>query len=354
MKLTHEQIRQAARGTAYCENTDGKTVFHRFTEELEDAYRRTVPDFAHKLLATAGVSLNFYTDSENLVLSVETGPGSTRTYFSHDVFAGGVYIGSLKNFSDGDMTGDYSKKPFTLGVYEKNFALGAGEKEIKILFPALVSSSVIYIGLDDGASFTPSENRGHYLALGDSITQGYDCAYPRNRYTNRIAAEYNLCERNLAIGGDVFRPEAAEFIKESNVSFITVAYGSNDWNGLEWNKAVHNCKKYFEYLTRNMPDVPVYVISPVWRRDCERITAYGEFQRVEALLREICGGYDRLTFIGGFDFVPHDSAYFGDLVLHPNDRGFARYAKSLTEFLKKLTPVTAERKVRRKADETKN
>lgn len=335
MKLSFDQIKSAAHGVSYCEEKDGKIYFHRFNRDLEKFYHKAEPAFDCKLLAAAGVSLRFITDSTTLLLSVDTERGSTRTYFSHDVFVNGTYYDSLANFEKKDMAGNYSVGEFRLGRYEKIFSLPAGTKEITVLFPALVCSALCSLELDDGASFSPVRCEKKLLALGDSITQGYDCAYPQNRYTYRTAESLGLSEHNLAIGADVFRPGAADFINEKNVSVITVAYGSNDWNGLPWEKAKYNCEKYFEKLAATMPGVPVYVLSPVWRKDCDRVTEYGSFDRVENLLRDICGKYPCFTFVRGFDFVPHDTDFFGDCFLHPNDRGFACYADALIKAVKK-------------------
>lgn len=335
MKLTHDQICQAVSGISYAEFRDGRTVFHRFSEELEEMYRREVPGFNEKLLATAGVAMRFSTDSSSLTLNVETGRGSTRTYFAHDVYADGKYIDSLRNFGDDDLKGTDPKVEFPLGCFEKRFELGSGNKEITIHFPALASSFINFIEMDDGASFTPKRRDKIYLALGDSISQGYDCKYPGSRYTAKVADCLGLSEHNLSIGGDVFRPEAAELVKEENVSLITVAYGSNDWNGIERSRAEKNCEEYFRFLAGNMPGIPVCVISPIWRLDCDRVTDYGEFADVEMILRRICDTYENFTFVRGFDFVPHDTTLFGDGMLHPNDEGFAYYAGSLIKEIQK-------------------
>ena len=34
---------------------------------------------------------------------------------------------------------------------------------------------------------------------------------------------------------------------------------------------------------------------------------------------------DNITVIRGFDLVLHEEQYFGDLQLHPNDKGFEAY-----------------------------
>ena len=77
----------------------------------------------------------------------------------------------------------------------------------------------------------------------------------------------------------------------------------------------------------------IFMLSPIWRRDQDRITDVGEFNRVEAHLASIAESLPNVTLISGYDLVPHDSVYFSDEYLHPNDAGFSYYAENL---LKKL------------------
>jgi len=331
LKLSFEQIEQSVHGVAYCELIDETVVFHRFTKDLEAMYRKNEPQFNNKLLATAGVSLCFKTDSKNLFLKVNVNEGSSRTYFSHDIIVDGKRTGELCNFDVDDIKEQYIVQNYKLGEYEKRFELGDGEKEIKILFPALVASSVVSLEIDDGASFVPSEEKGTYLALGDSISQGYDALLPMNRYTNIIAEKLDLYEHNLAIGGEVFRPGLAENIKDINPDFITVAYGSNDWSSMSYEEVFENCSKFFERLTRNLPDKKIFVISPIWRKDIANESEFGPFSKVGEMLSEICSKHNNLKVVDGFDFVPHNGELFSDGYLHPNDDGFAYYASSFFE-----------------------
>ncbi len=329
MKLTNQQIIKAVSGTSYTEEKDGKIIFHRFSPEVENVYHEIAPQFNQKLTATAGVCIRFRTDSRSLKLGLEAHYGSSRTYFCNDILVNGEYFDSLKNFADEDMSGDYTKKAFPLGYFEKTFELENGNKEITVILSAMMSAYLVCLELDDGASFIPCESKRKMLVLGDSVTQGYDCRFPRNRYSRKLADRLQLTERNLAIGGDIFRCDVAKQIREDGVSLIIAAYGSNDWSGQKWETAEYNCIKYFEYLTAEFSDVPVCVISPIWRSDWERITDYGDFHKVERLLGSICEKYENLTLIRGFDFVPHDTSFFGDGTLHPNDDGFACYAEAL-------------------------
>ena len=80
MKLTFEQIQSAARGVAYVSEENGLVRFHRFTPEQEELYSHCSAEFYAKAFATAGVVLEFDTDSENLTLSVVVAKGSRYTF----------------------------------------------------------------------------------------------------------------------------------------------------------------------------------------------------------------------------------------------------------------------------------
>lgn len=333
MNLSFEQIRAAACGAAYCEQSEIGVHFHRFTCEQETLYHAAEPRFDKKLTATAGVSLRFFTDSRLLTLGVTVFEGSTRTYFAHDVLINGIYLGSLQNFAEGDLEPGNPQKPFPLGDFEKTFDLGEGEKEVTVLLPALVSSVLTKLTLEDGASFIPAPKRPVWLAVGDSISQGYDAAHPRCRYTARVAAALGMDEHNLAIGGEIFNPTVGHTLCEEGISLVTIAYGSNDWKRCGYEEAVATTEDFFAAAAEALTHIPVYVITPIWRKDCVTPSAFGPFARVGDTIRAICSQYPNFTVIDGFDFVPHDTALFADGSLHPNDEGFTHYAKQLLAIL---------------------
>lgn len=215
---------------------------------------------------------------------------------------------------------------------KKFFNLGEGKKEVTVLFPALVSSSIKLLKLEDNSYFSPVAEKGKYLAIGDSISQGYDSTLPQNRYTSLLCEKLNLTEHNLAIGGEVFRPKLSETIKDnSDIELVTVAYGSNDWFLKTYDEAKDNCENFLTEISKNFSRKKVFVISPIWRNDSELKTAFGDFKNTAKMISEICNKFDNLIFINGFDFVPEDTRLFGDGSLHPNDKGFSYYAESLVK-----------------------
>lgn len=335
MKLSFKETESITFGVDRCEETADSFVFHRFSKEQEEIYKRDAPLLYNKTFASSGVSLRFITNSITLKLTVDTTVGSSRTYFSHDVFVNEKYIDSLRNFTDDVNNGTYPVTAYSLGRFSKVFMLGEGEKEVTVLFPALVSSAVKSIELDDNASLIPAAPKGEYLAIGDSISQGYDSLYPKNRYTNIISENFGLFEHNLAIGGEVYRPELAQTIKDSkSIKLVTVAYGSNDWFHKPYEEAKANCEGFLGTVSENFKSKKIYVISPIWRSDMNEERPFGNFIDMGKMIEKICGKYDNLVFIDGFDFVPHDTSLFGDGSLHPNSNGFSYYAESLFNAIK--------------------
>ena len=92
MKLTFEQIREMITGAVRIWEEDGLLKMCRFTEAQERLYETVSPEFHIKSLSSAGMRLMFRTDSRFLTLSVVTERGSTRRFFSYDVFVDGKLI----------------------------------------------------------------------------------------------------------------------------------------------------------------------------------------------------------------------------------------------------------------------
>ena len=86
-QLTYDEIAQITKGAAYTEVTEGKVSFHRFTKEQEDVYFRLRDQFYIAAQYSAGIKLEFQTDSKRLYLKADVWTGSAnRLFFSFDVF----------------------------------------------------------------------------------------------------------------------------------------------------------------------------------------------------------------------------------------------------------------------------
>lgn len=334
MKLELSQIKDITTGAVRIEQIDQDIHFFRFTKHQEELYQARHAGFYAKSFSTSGVQLRFLTNSETLFLDVDVSHGSTRSYFTIEVFANGERVGVIKNYDASEMVGKYVKKPFPSGNFSKKFSLGAGEKEIRIYFPWSVKVTLKALCLDDDAFVKPAKPVKKLLCYGDSITHGYDALYPSNKYTTKLAQLLDAQEYNKGIGGEIYFPALAAAKEDFQPDYIVVAYGSNDWSKCTREELSKNCGEFLSHVTGNYPNIPIFVITPIWRKDMHNQTPCDDFTAVHALIEKQAADYPNMLVIRGFEFVPPDVAYFADLALHPNDRGFEFYVENLYRSIK--------------------
>ena len=328
MNLSYETVKKITCGAARISEDDGFR-FYRFTEKQEEVYRRYRSGLAEKTFSTPGICLHFHTDSRNLYLKADMRPSTTRSCFAFDIFCDGKRVDSacLCNFDEKDIPSE-QKRP--LGEYSKNIRLGDGNKTVKIVFPWSVTPVIKEIGLDDGAFVTPVKRDKKILLYGDSITHGYDALHPSDTYAYLLSEMLHAESYNKAIGGEMFAPEVAEFADDFVPDLITVAYGTNDWNGgISRTAFRENCKGFFDNLTRNYPETPIFAITPIWRKESAEQRAMGGFDTVKEQIFDLAAHYDNVIPIVGHDLVPRSEEYFSDRHLHPNKCGFSFYAENL-------------------------
>lgn len=330
MKLTFDQISAAALGAAFVTQEPDGVFFHRLTPAQEDVYRRLRDEtMLRKACATAGVVLSFSTDSPRLWLKASFGKAWTRFYASVDVTANGTYIGSADNFSHLPMEGNYASTVCKRGPFEKEFDLGDGEKTVKIYLPWSASVALTELSLSDGSTFAPVRPEKKMLFIGDSITQGYDALRPMNRWPARVADALGVEEVNKSVGGEIFFPELTAELEAMTPAAVFMAWGTNNWGtGVPREKLLADAPVVFSHLRKTYPDVPLYAILPIWRGDREEARPYGAFEQMRADVKGFAEDAGAIC-IDGYDLVPHDPKFFGDLRLHPNDDGFAHYAEGV-------------------------
>ena len=331
MKLDLETVSNITLGAVRVEKEEDGFHFYRFTHQQEDLYKDRSDDFYKKCFATSGIQLSFKTDSRSLFIKASVSKGSSRSYFAFDIFINGTMVDSLNNFDGVELPCDYTSVSLQMGQFEKKFSLGAGVKNVSVYLPWSAKTVIQQFALDDDSFIEPVKTKYKMLCFGDSITQGYDALFSSNKYTSRLAKFLNAEEHNKGIGGETFFPELAKAKEEFVPDYITVAYGTNDWNRCTQQQFTTNVKAFFENLTENYPNSKIFVITPIWRKDHEENRAFGEFKDVERILCSLVEEYENITIISGYDFVEHDAKFFADLQLHPNDEGFGQYFKSLVE-----------------------
>lgn len=327
MKLTYEQIKKIVKGTASTVEEDGKVCFHRFTDEQLDMYREVSDDFYVKAFSTAGVRLEFVTDSKALAFEAAVSKGSSRSYFNHDIYVNGEHLYTLGDDLDGVPGGSVAVR----GEYE----LGEGEKTVKIYLPWSATSKLVSLELDDGATLMPVEHSLKMLCFGDSITHGYDAANPSASYSSILTDALDAESINKAIGGEVFRSELGAMRDGMTPDVITVAYGTNDWRGRAREDFLRECEGFYKNLSALYPNAKIFAMTPIWRGNCKIITRVGAFERVKEKLIEVANALPNVTVIDCTDFVPHEAKLYSYDVLHPNSYGFSFYADGVISAIRK-------------------
>ena len=173
MRLSYDTVSAIAHGTEYIIEENNKIIFSRFL----NSERQTLTYGTDKSYSTAGVRLEFITDSQSLDVSVsvkESNPEG-RNFYSFDVYNNDVMLGQIKNF---DESPQYPYKNYTLCDSRKTFRLSDKTNHVCIYFPWSVQGIINGIEIDDGAAITPVVRSKKVIMYGDSITQGYDSESP--------------------------------------------------------------------------------------------------------------------------------------------------------------------------------
>lgn len=337
MKLTPDTLAALAHGAVGVENKQGSVRFCRFTEAEMKFYEACGNEgFRLKSFTSAGVKLMFQTDSTSLFLKIDVPFVTSRSYFAVDVCADRRLVGSINNYDGLDLSGNYTRRSYPIGRFEKSFDLGNGVKTVTVFLPWSVPAFIEELSLDDGALVKPMPCEKKMLVLGDSISQGYDALHPSKHFTMRLSDALGVDIYNKSIGGETFVPRLVEVGEEFAPELILVAYGTNDWMFCEADVFREKCRAFYETLSRKYPTSSIIALTPIWRKDYANAHHCGDFSEIAAFIETVTAPLENVSCIHGFDLVPHDEDLYGDLELHPNDDGFAFYANGILDAVKEI------------------
>ena len=320
MKLDKAQILSVTNGYSEFEEKENGIIFHRMSDKSINGFcvAEGVNFFRPKCSSTSCINYDFYTDSKSVVLSyVDLTEGSSRKIFYFDVYVNDV------------MTMHVGENPceFRDGKIEIN--LDGKLNRVTVYSPTLMGYTLNYIEIDDGAKLVPVVKKARLLALGDSITHGYDQIYTSLAYTNAIFRKFNVEVINQAIGGA--RAHELELAKESNIDYVTVAYGTNDWSSKTEEAFAKDYDDYVTKLREFYPSAKIFLISPIWRGD-KCVSGMGTIDVAEKIIEKTADKYG-CVYIYGWNLVPHLPEFFSPDKVHPNDLGGAQYAFALCKIL---------------------
>ena len=289
-----------------------------------EAYEKYSEDFFKKAKATAGIKLEFYTNSLNFKIKGQVFRASSRDFFGFDFYLDGALLRHEHGYFADDITYEYEIK---LGEAEK--------KKVTVYLPWSAQAVIGSVELDDGSYFESCERPYKMICFGDSITQGYTAYNPSFTYATRLSDMLRADYVNKGIGGEVFFPSLASLKDDISPDIITVAYGTNDWSHVEKETFEKNSTLFYEALSKNYPNAKIFAIAPVWRENYNtKVTPIGEFSNVAKQFEKIASKLPNVTVIDCFDFIPHAADFYIDDMLHPNDAGFLHYATELYKAMK--------------------
>lgn len=317
-----ELLKKITHGAVSIEKNYDGYYFYRMTEAQMEVCRNTAADFYEKAHATSGVRFDFVTDADSFEIKGMFRIGSSRLYAYFDVKINGIA-------SQHTGTENYKENPdFAMTVN-----LDGKKNKISVYFPCLTQFILTELTFENASFVDPVKKDMTVICWGDSITQGYDAHFPSFAYPNQLSDLLNAEMYNKAIGAEVFNPDYFNEKEPLDADLITVAYGTNDWNKCSAETFKCNAPLFFEKLTAHYPDTPIYVIIPLWRKDCDRITAVGTFAEAREKLMQICSSYKNITIIDGWELLPHLEEFFADKYLHPNDMGFLHMMNKLLQYI---------------------
>lgn len=332
MKLTLDTLQCISTGAVSVNQENGWFCFRRFSQAPEIYFPDDTINQA-KATATASITLDFITDAQQLNFQYQAKRASSRNMFFFDLYVNGALVATH---------GRADAEEKTDGCF--SYALPNGENRVTLYFPNLYNMMLKDISLADASVILPPDYTYTMICFGDSITQGYDAVHPSLTYANRLAFSLNARMINKGIGGDVFHPE---LIDDRNLTpdIVTVAFGTNDWAHSEYDIFTQDAASFLQKIRKFYPQAQVFVITPIWRRDSDRITLCGKFEDIAAALKTICRSFYNVHVIDGLSLAAHVPELLVDHV-HPGDLGHVLYGANLNlmimEFLRNSADATVD------------
>jgi len=328
LRLDFNSLKSAISGAVRVVDENGAIRLFRFTKEQE-TFIKLNPDQVRlnyqKSLASASIKLDFYSDTENLKLYVNTYVATVQIECFIDILI------------DGELFAHEGYREAVDGHIEIKLKLPKTRKRITVYFPNLFRADVVSVDIDDGAEFTPCDYKRKFLFVGDSITQGYTAEYPSKSYANRVSRYFDASAINNSIGGSVFNAGIIDADLGFTPDLVFVAFGTNDWSKKKDVKK--NSKEFIKKLTETFPSSTVIGITPIWRGDIEEKgkDALMSFEEMQKYIKDLYESYPNVFMIDGQALVPNRSEYFIKDILHPNDKGFEFYSKNLIQAIETLS-----------------
>ena len=336
MKLTFEQIKTITFGCMEIAENNGLEL-HRLTPAQQEPYASHA-GFFFRTCCAAGVALDFVTDSDFLLLTVEGQRQLGQSFLDFDL----LIDGNPHQHASCARTGEPAKtgKIVAYGPDTFRFYLPEGEKRVTVQMTWNGSVKILNMELTDGATFRPWQYEKTLVAFGDSITQGAYALHPSLSYITQTARALNAKLYNFGVGGTGYNKDTILPGTYPKADVVTIALGTNDFAKQTPETMRDNVSGTLARLVESFPETPIFVILPLWRMsEAQRqVNAIGTMQDLRNIITEEAAKFPGVTVCDGSKWVPHlRDAYHDTPCLHPNNLGQSLYATGLIQtILKKM------------------
>ncbi len=311
-------MKELFKNCLFVDEVDGWYIPSRFTRKQLEYYRKEFPTLIRSN-ASSSVALRFFTSATKLTFDYKIGY-KARNWAVIDVICDGELYSSLSLDADE-------------GIAELTLP-GEPESDITVFLPHLVAIKIKNI--EANAPLIPvTDSFLRWLALGDSITQGMVARSPSSPYPSAISVALGNDLLNAAVGGIEFNADELDYIGY-DPDLITVALGTNDWGSVTREELTARVTAYFDKLLSLYKCDSIYVITPIWRSDDDKIASGMTFAEHRSVIAEAISRYPGIKIVDGYELVPHDPALFGDpgeRQVHPNEQGFEHYSSNLFKII---------------------
>ena len=222
---------------------------------------------------------------------------------------------------------------------------GGALRTVWIWLPLISTCAVTGVKVTEGAAVEAAAvPPPRWLAIGDSLTQGFSVQSPLQNWVHRLSRRWNLPVFNLGVGGLKIEPTVfASALTARRYDLVTIALGSNhSWRESDVAPVAERAAELAELALADVAGGQhgrVVWLLPPWK-PCEEGKGPTDFAgvpldraagdragRVRGFLKERLSSYaPRLELVE--DLMPHDHRLLPD-GLHPQALGFARFADNL-------------------------
>jgi len=216
--------------------------------------------------------------------------------------------------------------------------------DISLWLPLISTCAVAGVLVPDGSRMAQAVSPApRWLAIGDSLTQGFSVQCPTQNWVHRCQRRWNLPAWNLGVGGLKIEPEVVRWALESRAwDLVTIALGSNHaWRESDAETVVERALALASIALAGGHRRVAWLLPPY--KPCEEgkgppdfagvpldATAGQRATRIRADLRNALSGLTGLEVIG--DLATPDHRLYPD-GLHPTALGFAKYTDNLQRAL---------------------